>query len=351
MTFPEYRSSLGGTSHLYANASNGFNDLLEYLVRRSGIEKPNVILPAFIPAKLYRAALAGGCEVKFYEVYEPCTFDLAEVEGLIDSNTLAVFHVHYFGFANQIHEMRDLTKKKDVLLIEDCALTMSATSRGKALGTIGDFAIFSMRKMFLFSEGGLVRFSEPFSDFQPHYEWRVKNCFSVSKYVLQRAKYAYVRLTAGADPLHLVKPDPTGYMDWSTPKQTLHVKMMSSFSVFRLNFADVTKAVDKRRENYNYVSKHFPVSDNLQPIHPKLPEGCTPYSFPLLVNNGQRDKLRTDLLANGTKSGVGWPESPYTEKQTRTKVLATKLLEVPIHQALTQKQIDRSLRVLEKMAR
>lgn len=348
MTFQEYQKSLGGTSYLYANASNALKNLLVYIAARSVADKPNIILPSYIPAKLYRTALAAGFDVKFYEIFDKCTFDLAEVEHLIDDKTRAVFHVHYFGFPNQIQEMSELTKKRDVHLIEDCALTIGSTHRGKKLGNYGDFAIFSMRKMFLYSEGGFLRLSEPFSDFRPNYEWRVKNCFSVQKYIKQRGKYVYVRLTGGGDPLHLVKPDPTGYMDWSAPKQTLHVKMMSSFSEFRLNFIDVKKVVDQRRENYHYVGERFPLSNNLQPIHPTLPEGCTPYSFPVIVNSGQRDKLREDLFSNGTMSGAGWPESPYTEMQKRTKLLASKLIEVPIHQALTRAQIDRSLRVIEK---
>lgn len=348
MTFHEYVNALGGSAYLYANASNALKDLLDYLVKRSGVAAPNIVLPSYIPAKLYRTALAAGLEVKFLEVHDACIFDMAELERLIDAKTIAVFHVHYFGIPYKIHEARELTKKRNVLLIEDCALTIGSQCNGKELGTIGDFATFSMRKMFMYSEGGLLRLSEPYSDFRPHYEWRVKNCFSVSKYLKQRAKYVYVRLTGGADPLHIVKPDPVGYMDWSTPKQTLNVKMLSSFTEMRLKFANVTKAVDRRRENYHYVSERFPTSNILQPINPQLPSEATPYSFPFLVHNGRRDALRSELVNAGTMPGAGWPESPYVQGLNRTKILAAKLLEIPIHQALTRQQIDRSLRVLER---
>lgn len=323
-------------------------DLLVYIAKRSGIQKPNIILPSYIPAKLYRTSLAGGFDVKFYEVYGKCTFELAEVERLIDANTRVIFYVHYFGFPNQIEEMAALAKKKGIALIEDCALTIGGTYRGKKLGNFGDFALFSMRKMFMFSEGGFLRLNDEYGDYQPNYEWRVKNCFSVQKYVKQRAKYLYMKLTGGADLLRLVRPDPLGYMDWSTPTQTLNVKMMSSFSVFRLNFADVSETVELRRRNYQYVSERFPSSANLQPVNPILPDGCSPYSFPFLVLNGKRDMIREKLLKNGTVSGAGWPEAPFIEGLPKTRILAGQLLEIPIHQALTQQQIDRSLRVIEK---
>lgn len=348
MTFSEYLHLLGGTTYLYANASNAMKDVLEYIAQRQQRQRPNIILPAYIPAKLYRAALAAGYEVKFFEVFDKCCFDLAEVDQLIDENTLAVFHVHYFGFPHQIGEMRELTRKRNVLLIEDCALSIGATHNGRSLGTYGDFAIFSMRKMFLYSEGGFLRLAEPFADFQPRYEWQVRNCFSLQKYLLQRAKYVYVRLTAGADPLHLVRPDPIGYMDWSTPRQVLHVKRPSAFTEWRTKFVDMEKVVRKRRENFQYVAERFPRSRTLEPVHDRLPEGCTPYSFPFLVKNGQRDALRQSLLDNGTMSGAGWPESPFQEQYKRTRELSAQLLEIPIHQALTRQQIDRSLRVLQR---
>ena len=148
--------------------------------------------------------------------------------------------------------------------------------------------------------------------------------------------------------MHVIKADPVGYMDWSMPKQTLNVKMLSSFTELRLNFADITKAVERRRENYRYVSERFPASQILEPITPRLPANATPYSFPFLVNNGLRDKLRDELVAGGTMPGAGWPESPYVDDLKRTKALALKLLEIPIHQSLTQKQIDRSLRTMER---
>lgn len=351
MTFDEYVLSLGGSAYLYANASNAMKDLLDYLLRRSGLSTPNIIMPAYIPAKLYRTALAAGYEVRFYEIFDKCVFDIAEVERLIDRNTVAVFHVHYFGFPYCTTDVQELARRKNIYLIEDCALSIGATYQGRKLGTFGQFAVFSMRKMFLFSEGGFLRLGEDFSDFRPRYEWRVRSCFSVQKYLGQRAKYLYVRLTAGADPLHIVRPDPVGYMDWSVPKQTLNVKMLSAFSEWRLKFVDVARVVEKRRDNFRYVLERFPANGVIEPIHTSLPEGCTPYSFPFLVKNGRRDALRQELLEGGTLAGAGWPESPFHDQYRKTRALADSLLEIPIHQALTRQQIDRSLRILERATR
>jgi perosamine synthetase len=349
LTFQEYLSNLGGTSFLYANASNGFKDILAYIVKNAEKPQPNIVLPSYIPAKLYRSALAAGCATRFYEVRGKCTFDLNEVERLIDENTVAIFYVHYFGFSHQIEEICSLAARRSIPLIEDCALTIAASYKGKELGTYGDIAVFSMRKMFLYAEGGFLRLGDRFREFRPSYEWRVNSCFSVSKYLKQRAKYAYVRVTGGTDPLATFRVDPPGYIDLSGP-QTLNVKMLSAFSERRLAFVDVNKVVHKRRENFGYVSERFPSGDVFQSLHPSLPEGCTPYSYPFLVLNGKRDQYRDELLKQGVVTGAGWPESTYVPSQQGTALLSKQLLELPIHQALTQKQIDGSLLRVRQLA-
>jgi hypothetical protein len=307
-----------------------------------------VVLPSYLPAKLYRTAIAAGCAVRPYEVYGPCTFDVADVERQVDPDTIAIFYVHYFGFPHRLEEIAALAQRRGIPMIEDCALTLAASHRGKELGTFGDVAIFSMRKMLLYSEGGFVRVSDRYRDFRPTYEWRVQSLFSGSRYLQQRMKYGYVRLSGGADPLGLFRVDPSGYLDLSQP-QRLHVKAPSVFTERRLHLADLDAVVRKRRENYAYLAQRLPASPILDPLHPTLPEGCTPYSLPILVPPGQRDHYRANLLEDGIVAGAGWPEAPFDPALARTSELAGRLIELPVHQALTQRQLDRSLRTLDRL--
>jgi dTDP-4-amino-4,6-dideoxygalactose transaminase len=350
MRFQDYLGRLGSGAYLYGNASNGFKDFLSWLAAASGKARPAVLMPSYMPAKLQRAALAAGCEVRFYEVYGDCRLDLAEVERKLDPQTIALFHVHYFGFPGEVEAMRALARRRDVALIEDCALTVDARHRGRELGTYGDVALFSMRKMLCYPEGGALVVSERYREFRPRYERTVSSCYSAPRFLAQRAKYAYVRLTGGADPLGIVRPGPLGYMD-GRPQQTLSVKRLSAFTEARLRFVDLAEIVERRREYYRYVLERFPTSAAVTPMVPSLPEGCTPYSFPVLVRQGDRDALRAALLGDGVLAGAGWPESPFDPKLVRTRALANSLLELPIHHTLTRQQLDRSLRCVERNTR
>jgi len=343
----KHLGGLGAAAHLYANASNGFRDFLAWLVARSGQERPSVVMPSFMPAKLLRAALASGCDVRFYEVYARCRWDLADVEAQIGRDTVAIFHVHYFGLPGPIEGMRDLATRRRVALVEDCALTVGATHRGRPLGTFGDVALFSMRKMFCSAEGGALVVGPRHADFEPSRERRVSSCYSAPRYVLQRAKHAYMRVTGGADPLHLLRPGPLGYMD-GRPRQVLSVKMLSRFTQARLPFMDVDAVADRRRENFRYLLERFPATLSVEPMVRSLPEGCTPYSFPLLVRNGARDALRAALVRDGVLAGACWPEAPFDARHARTAALAGAALELPIHQAISRAQLDRSLRSVER---
>jgi perosamine synthetase len=350
MRLDEHLGRLGAAWYPYANASNAFKDFLVWLAASSGLERPAVLMPSYIPAKLYRAARAAGCDVRFYEIHGDCRFDLSDVERRLDDRTLAVFLVHYFGFAAEAAGMRALAHGRGAALIEDCALTVGASQRERALGTYGDVALFSMRKMFLYPEGGALVVSERFRDFRPTYERRVSSCYSFPRFVLQKAKHAYVRVTGGADPLRLVRTGPVGYMD-GRPQQTLSVKRLSAFTERRLAFAEVDPVVERRRENYRWVLDRFPSSDAVEPMVPRLPEGCTPYSFPVLVRGLDRDALREALLRDGSLAGAGWPEAPFDPSLARTRRLARTLLEIPIHQALTTRQLERSIRCVERALR
>ncbi len=348
MTFQDHLAGLGAASYLYANASNGFKDVLAWLAAASGRTRPAVVMPSYIPAKLNRAALAAGCEVRFYEVHGDCRADLAEIERLVDGDAVAIFHVHYFGFPGEIAAVRALADARGIALLEDCALTVGASHRGRPLGAWGDAAFFSMRKMFLYPEGGALVVGERLRAFRPTYVRRVSSCWSAPRFLLQRAKHAYVRLTGGADPLGLVRAAPEGFMD-GRPRQELEVKMLSAFTRLRLPFADVERVAERRRANYRHLLERFPATPAARPMFRELPDGVTPYSFPVVVRE-ERDDLRRTLVREGVLAAAGWPESPFAEGLPRTRALARSVVALPIHHALTRAQLDRSLRCVERWA-
>jgi len=56
---------------------------------------------------------------------------------------LGILPVHIFGYPFKINEIKNIAKKNDLFLIEDCAQAHGSKYEGKNVGSFGDFSIFS----------------------------------------------------------------------------------------------------------------------------------------------------------------------------------------------------------------
>jgi dTDP-4-amino-4,6-dideoxygalactose transaminase len=340
--FDEYMKRFSGRHFFYGNATHAFKDVMTWLRKTRPTAQPNIIMPEYIPAKLYRTVLAAGYTPRFYEIFGNCEFDLEEMASLINDQTLALFVIHYFGLPSQLDAVRLLTSRTGVYLIEDCAHTICARSEGVELGTVGDCSLFSVRKMLMTPEGGFLLLNKEEKEFTPSYEKRVSGPFAACGLMKMRAKRAYSMLAKGRDPMRLARLPRPGYIDFADV-QSINVKNVSSVTEAYTRRVDLDKVIAKRRKNYGYLLESIWGLPFLRPLRSGMPEGFTPYSFPVRTSDEVRDKLRARLLQIGISCGAGWPESPFEARFTRTAELSRQLLELPIHQGMNHFQLDRMI--------
>lgn len=67
------------------------------------------------------------------------------VEASITPRTKAILVVHYAGFPARLAELRAIADKHGIALIEDAAHALGASYNGRGIGSIGDYAIFSLQ--------------------------------------------------------------------------------------------------------------------------------------------------------------------------------------------------------------
>jgi dTDP-4-amino-4,6-dideoxygalactose transaminase len=348
--FDEYIKRFSGRHFFYGNATHAFKDVMTWLRGGRSAGQPNIIMPEYIPAKLYRTVLAAGYMPKFYEIFGNCEFDLEEIGSLIDDRTLALLVIHYFGLPSQLDAVKLLASRTGVYLIEDCAHTICARSEGKELGTLGDCSLFSVRKMLMTAEGGFLVLNKEEKQFTPSYEKRVSDFFAACGLMKMRAKRSYFMLTRGRDPMQLARLPRAGYIDFADV-QRINVKNVSSITEAYTKRVDLDKVVAKRRSNYKYLLENIKGLDFLRPLRSGMLDGFTPYSFPVRTPNGVRDGLRAGLLRIGVSCGAGWPECPFEARFSRTAELSRELLELPIHQGISHLQLDRMINYLHKFGR
>lgn len=361
LNFSEYRERLNGELFFYGNASHGLYDVLVWLQEKRPKSDPNVVMPIFIPAKLYRTVLAAGYKIRFYDVSPDCGFDEVSVKNLIDDQTQAVFCIHYFGIPSPVHKLKRYTDINNVFLIEDCAHTWDSQWKGRELGNIGDCAIFSGRKMLQLPAGGFLTLNKKPWKFTPSYNKRVRSIFTACKLSRQRCKYLYYNLTRGYDPLSLAWIPSTGYIRFSEDHQ-ITTKQISWLNKLYIQSIDLKKVVNKRRENYEFVYNKIRDIASIEPISKyseqdnlfcktgslyRLHKGITPYSLPILTPLGSRKSIRGLLCDKGIGCGAGWPEAPFgISGFPQSAEFSRRLLELPIHQGMSKFQLERMIEAL-----
>jgi len=85
-----------------------------------------------------------------------CTKKLREVAQ--NTKLDAIIPVHYLGLPCEMDEIKDIAKINNSLIIEDCALSLSATYKNRQTGSLGDLGSFSFYpvKHITSIEGGMV---------------------------------------------------------------------------------------------------------------------------------------------------------------------------------------------------
>ncbi len=117
------------------------------------------IVPAFTWISSANVIEHLGGKVTFCDIdLKTFNMDINKIERLITPKTKAIVPVHLFGLAANMDEIIDLSKKHNLLVIEDAACGFGAKYKGKHVGTIGDTGCFSFhpRKAITTGEGGMI---------------------------------------------------------------------------------------------------------------------------------------------------------------------------------------------------
>lgn len=344
LSLEQYLEPFEGKSYFYGNASHGFYDIMVWLQKNRPKKKPNIVMPVYISAKLYRFILAAGYEPKFYDVPTDLNINLKEISGLIDDQTQAVFAVHFFGVPVDLEPLKKLTEQTDIFLIEDCAHTLNSSYKGTLLGTTGDCTLFSTRKMMQLHCGGiLVLKTDPWG-FKPSRSERVRSPFTLFHFAGSRVKYTVHNLLKSYSPFLQSEIPYEGYIDF-LEKHIVRVKKMDHYFRWYTNIPDLHTMAEKRREKFLYLLNGIHDLDAFYPLgmdrfakrdqsgRYSLIKGFVPFSMPVLTSPKTRNLTQQALSDAGVLCFVGWPEAPFGLKGFQgADSLKNRLLELPVHQ-------------------
>lgn len=117
-----------------------------------------VITQCFTFVATVEAIIDVGAKPVITEINKTLNMDPADLESKITDKTRAIIPVHMLGAPCQMDEIMSVSKAHGIPILEDTAQALGGGYKGKKLGTIGDFGIFSFDfgKALTTGEGGMV---------------------------------------------------------------------------------------------------------------------------------------------------------------------------------------------------
>src|SRR5262249_24485078 len=123
-----------------------------------GAGRPLMVLaPDYNSGNEVLAMHAAGVTVRYCPVDRRMHLDPADVERLCDRHAPDVLYViHYAGWAQPMTALVDVCRRRNMLLVEDCALALLSAAEGRPLGSFGDWSVFCLYKTLPLPNGAVL---------------------------------------------------------------------------------------------------------------------------------------------------------------------------------------------------
>ena len=145
-----------GFKALAVNSGRG----AEYLIlKASGIGKGSeVAIQAFTCVTVPNSIIWLGAKPSYVDIDNSFNIDPKALSEKLSEKTRAIIVQHSFGIPAKIELIKKIARKKKLLLIEDCAVSLGGSYKNKRLGTFGDVAFFSFGRDKVISSvfGGMI---------------------------------------------------------------------------------------------------------------------------------------------------------------------------------------------------
>lgn len=121
-------------------------------------KEDEIIFPVNSYPTAFPVCLSSGVAVPC-DVDENGQMDPYSLSKQISKKTKAVILVHLYGLCGRIEEIKKITKKSHIYLIEDCAQAFGLEYKNKKIGTLGDIGCFSFyptKNLSTLGDGGAI---------------------------------------------------------------------------------------------------------------------------------------------------------------------------------------------------
>jgi dTDP-4-amino-4,6-dideoxygalactose transaminase len=339
---------MSASAHMYFHRAR---NAIYHLFRSLGLGPgETVLVPDYHNGNEVQAIRAAGATVRFYRIGRNLEVDLEHLTRLARTTRARVlFVIHYFGWPQPVKELTALSEAQDLLLVEDCALSLLSSTLGRPIGSFGRYATFCLYKTLPVPNGGVLVANDGGLDGLGHLvldpcrlATRAGRTIELMLEWLRGRAYApgaiafAVKRAAGRTMTALEVPRvPFGDIGFDLDSVNVAVAPLSRTLLDRFDYEDI-----KRRRRRNYQLLRDLLEPHVAVLPRELEDGTCPLIFPLLVPD--KPRAAALLQAEGISAMEFWNGGdPETRRPEHADAwyLREHLVELPIHQDITPEQI------------
>src|SRR5688500_15604611 len=335
-----------------------------FLGLKSVRPRMSVLVPDYHSGNEVLALRAAGATLHFYPIGRDMQPDLDAVEQLCKQHDPDVLYViHYLGWPQPMGAFGEICRRRTMLLVEDCALSLLSEPGGEALGTHGDWAVFCLYKTLPVPNGSLlVQNTMPLGSLD-RLSLRPAGAVSVmgrvAELVVQRVRaranaigstlQSAKRVVGRAMGAVEVGRANVGDIGFNLEDVDLRMSSTSHRLLRRFNF----DAIRHQRVS-NYSALRTALNGSVTPLHSQLEDGVCPLFYPIVV--GDKSATARALRADGVQALEFWNHGADAIAGERADVqyLRSHVRALPAHQDLSSRPLhhmaDRVSRVVPRAA-
>jgi hypothetical protein len=312
--------------------------------RLLGLAGREVLVPAYHHGVEVGALSDAGAVPVFVRVDARMRLDLEDLEARVGPRTRAIYVIHYAGFAQPMDEINAIARRRGLLVVEDCALSLLAAEGTRPLGSTGHLGIFCFYKVLPVPNGGALVVNEPALPGDVPRPVSAPLASTLSHATGSLLANAALRFGAAGEALRAgvrrgyalargasgLAPVSTGTMTFDPAAKDLGMSGLSDWVARR---CDADAIVAARRRNYFLLLGRL--RDLVPPVFSEVPSGASPLFYPLLCDD--KAAVQARLAAKGIETVDFWREGhPLCPPGGFPEVdaLRRRVLELPVHQDL-----------------
>lgn len=286
-------------------------------VRLLGLQPGDAVLfPAYCCGAELDSLLHAGLRPVFYRVGSDLVPDLEHLDHLQDPAIKAILVIHYFGRPQPMQPLRELARRRGLLMIEDCAHALFALDdEGRSVGDQADLAVFSLRKHLPVPHGGMMlvsgRLAADGAPRQRSISWRqsTKSLVALAALELEHrwpTATDWLRRRVGAAPRwRPIDSHARGFPESSRFEPQSADWRMTRVARAMVALADAPAVRARRQANYRRLAEALRANATVRPIWRDAPPGASPWIMPVLAQAPWQ--LCQYMVQHGVEAYPVWP--------------------------------------------